>query len=439
MSRLIFFGDLAATGFGTVTMDLGRELLKLGHDVRFVSQNDLAGDLPEPFASRTFQVNAAVLDADRSVVYGDNSLALTAHGVAGLFNGRVWADDWQPEAALILGDFVGIRLVVMGDPLTRAAFASVPSWHYVPIEGVDLPPAWAETWKVLRPLAMSEFGADQIAAIMGGVRPPVLYHGVDTETFHPVSPERPIRIETPSRTYVLRDKWACKRFFNGKLPVKPNGDIWLLRADRLMPRKRYPSMLRAVAPIMAKRANVWMMMHCRTVDQGGVLDDTLSKYPPSIRSRMVPTRLLERYGSVPRDVMAALYNAADIYVSTSAEGFGLTIAEAMACGAPVVAMDYSAVPEVVGDGGLLAPAAFPIDNEYDHVWAAVNEPKFGELVAKLCDDAPLRHAIGRQATKHINTFRWDRSALTFSAIMREALGSRDAPVVAAPALIEAVA
>ena len=50
--KLMFLGDLAGTGFGSVTKDLGRALLDW-HDVRFISQNEL-GDLPEPFASRTF-------------------------------------------------------------------------------------------------------------------------------------------------------------------------------------------------------------------------------------------------------------------------------------------------------------------------------------------------------------------------------------------------
>ncbi len=51
-SRILFFGDLAATGFGTVTQDLGRALIAKGIDVRFVSMNDTTG-LGEPFASRT--------------------------------------------------------------------------------------------------------------------------------------------------------------------------------------------------------------------------------------------------------------------------------------------------------------------------------------------------------------------------------------------------
>ena len=51
--RVLFVGDAAQTGFGSVTMDLGRALLALGLDVRFISQNDTGSNLAEPFRSRT--------------------------------------------------------------------------------------------------------------------------------------------------------------------------------------------------------------------------------------------------------------------------------------------------------------------------------------------------------------------------------------------------
>jgi glycosyltransferase involved in cell wall biosynthesis len=39
------------------------------------------------------------------------------------------------------------------------------------------------------------------------------------------------------------------------------------------------------------------------------------------------------------------------------EGFGLPVAEAMACGAPTIAMNASSIPEVAGDGAVLVPAS----------------------------------------------------------------------------------
>ena len=50
MAKVVFLGDAAATGFGTVTWDLGTRLLK-HHDVRFISQNDTGEPLPDPVAA----------------------------------------------------------------------------------------------------------------------------------------------------------------------------------------------------------------------------------------------------------------------------------------------------------------------------------------------------------------------------------------------------
>lgn len=402
MSRIMFFGDMAATGFGTVTMDLGRELLNQGHDVRFVSQNDL-DELPEPFGSRTFRVSSDLTDPDRADVLGNNSASLLEHGVIGLLNGAIWPDHWTAESAILLGDYWGASHFVLSDPARTAAFRSVPTLHYVPIEGVDLPPAWRRLWDVVQPVAMSEFGADQIKLVTG-TRPPVVHHGVDTKAFHPVGDRK--------WTYGdknLRTKVDCRKIFG--LPI---GARIVFRADRLMPRKRYASLLRAMAPVMMRRPDVVLLLHCRPDDEGGHLRDMVSKLHPSLGKRII----LTNGARISRDELVALYNTADVYASPSAEGFGLTIAEAMACGVPAVGMDYSSVTEVIGPGGLLAPINHLIDNEYDHAWAAVDERVFGEHVATLLDDEQLRRRLGRQAREHVvSSFSWATAARQFSDLI----------------------
>jgi glycosyltransferase involved in cell wall biosynthesis len=57
---------------------------------------------------------------------------------------------------------------------------------------------------------------------------------------------------------------------------------------------------------------------------------------------------------LPARDLAALYRGARTLVFPSlAEGFGLPVAEAMACGAPVVTSDRSSMPEVAGGGAVL--------------------------------------------------------------------------------------
>jgi glycosyltransferase involved in cell wall biosynthesis len=51
--------------------------------------------------------------------------------------------------------------------------------------------------------------------------------------------------------------------------------------------------------------------------------------------------------------MAALFNGTDVLLaSTMGEGFGLTLLEAQACGTVAIANDFSASPELLGDGWL---------------------------------------------------------------------------------------
>ncbi len=67
---------------------------------------------------------------------------------------------------------------------------------------------------------------------------------------------------------------------------------------------------------------------------------------------------LEQYvaflGRVPSADLVYLYNAARLLVHPSFyEGFGLTPLEAMTCGTPIIVSNTAALPEVVGDAGLM--------------------------------------------------------------------------------------
>lgn len=62
-----------------------------------------------------------------------------------------------------------------------------------------------------------------------------------------------------------------------------------------------------------------------------------------------------------RDDMPAIYAAADYLISTSlfGEGFPNVVAEAMACGVPVIATDVGDVRDIIGDTGVVVPPSSP--------------------------------------------------------------------------------
>jgi len=88
-------------------------------------------------------------------------------------------------------------------------------------------------------------------------------------------------------------------------------------------------------------------------------------FTSGLRDEQVKTahKRLVSLGHVPYSEMHDLYQQADIlFFPAYREGFGLCIAEAMACGLPVVSTNCSAIPELIdeGRGGfLVAPGDIP--------------------------------------------------------------------------------
>jgi glycosyltransferase involved in cell wall biosynthesis len=89
-------------------------------------------------------------------------------------------------------------------------------------------------------------------------------------------------------------------------------------------------------------------------------------------------------GVVSREEKRRLMRTCRVYLQpTRHEGFGAAILEAMACGAPVVSNPAGAVPEVVGDSGLLLPDPEP--------------PTLAAALDRLWSDPGERETLGRKA------------------------------------------
>jgi len=113
-------------------------------------------------------------------------------------------------------------------------------------------------------------------------------------------------------------------------------------------------------------------------------------------------------GEALADDLAALYALADAFCSPSGyEGFGLTVAEAMASGVPVVASRNSSLPEVVGDAGVLLDALTP-----DAIAGALRP---------LLADPEARRRLGDAGKARAATFTWERAAERTVDAYRDAL------------------
>ena len=111
-------------------------------------------------------------------------------------------------------------------------------------------------------------------------------------------------------------------------------------------------------------------------------------------------------GHVPVEHLLYLYNTAELLVHPAFyEGFGLPPLEAMACGAPVVASNVSALPEIVGDAGLLID---PNDVEGLEV-----------AIYRALTDEDLRAGLIERGLERAKQFSWDRAARETLDIYRQ--------------------
>jgi len=128
------------------------------------------------------------------------------------------------------------------------------------------------------------------------------------------------------------------------------GKKLLLAVGRFHELKDYPNLIRAFAQARLLRPGIQLV-----IAGDGLLRTELEAMMESL-GVADDVHLLGVRHDVPE-----LMSACDIFVLSSAsEGFGLVVAEAMACGRVVVATDCGGVREVVGNEGLLVP---PQDSE----------------------------------------------------------------------------
>jgi glycosyltransferase involved in cell wall biosynthesis len=140
------------------------------------------------------------------------------------------------------------------------------------------------------------------------------------------------------------------------------------------------------------------------------------RYAARVRARLRQPDLAGRvvvHGPVPLEAVAALYQAADVFVLPSLkEPYGTVYGEAMAFGLPVVGWRAGNLPYLAEDGReglLLAPGDLG---------------GLARALARLAEDDALRRRLGEAARRRaLSRPTWDETAALFFAAIRDALNA----------------
>jgi glycosyltransferase involved in cell wall biosynthesis len=174
----------------------------------------------------------------------------------------------------------------------------------------------------------------------------------------------------------------------------------VLTVGRLMPAKRFDEMIRIAAATRERVPDLELI-----VIGDGYERENLEALVRSLGAE----QWVHLPGRVDDDGLLDLYRRSWVVASASiAEGWGMTLTEAAACGTPAVATRIAGHQDsVVHDQtGLLADSSV----------------QFVDQLVAVLTDASLRDRLGEGAQKHAAAFTWDATALgVFAPLADEAL------------------
>jgi glycosyltransferase involved in cell wall biosynthesis len=233
-----------------------------------------------------------------------------------------------------------------------------------------------------RVIADSEFSKRDIVRYLGAdpAKIEVIYPGVSRD-FQPINDSDMLR--------AVRDRYDIKREY-----------VLYTGIDR--PRKNHAGLLRAFQKFLALGADADLVL-------AGPLQKG-KRQLLNLAGELGISARLKLTGIVDDGELRALYSGARVYACPSLyEGFGFTVLEAMACGAPVVCSSETSLPEVGGDAAFYANARDP--------------EEFGEALFRVFTDSTLRAALMTKGTENLRRFCWQRAAAQTLEVYKHAQSS----------------
>jgi D-inositol-3-phosphate glycosyltransferase len=321
--KVLWLSDFnCATGFATVAHNIMEQLLKTGkYDFDVVGINHVGE--PYDFNRWPFPIYPA-----RHLVK-----ARTDKRYADPFGRQRFLDllsKGKYDIVFTLQDTFIIE--VLASKLVEAKKIFDFNWiFYYPVDG-KVKDSWINKSAILAdfPVTYTEFGKKETMRVNASANPRVIYHGVNKNQFYPIE-----------------DGGAFRKAY-----FQAHADKFIVtNVNRNQPRKDIPRTIAAFAKFKKQRPNSALYLHMNPTDVGGnVIEMAEQCGLEPYKDVLVPDKFNE-CGGYPIDILNKIYNASDVFVSTTlGEGWGLTVTEAMATKTPVIVPDNTSLSEIGAEG-----------------------------------------------------------------------------------------
>lgn len=221
----------------------------------------------------------------------------------------------------------------------------MPTVSWVPIDHMPIPPKVGNFLAKpnVFPVAMSEFGAGLLKR--AELDHAYIPHAIDTNVFQP--------------TRSVTDDAGRSRTGRDLMGDIPSGAfvVGIVNANKGQSpmRKAFDAQLLAFGLFAEKHDDAVLYMHTeRFGGMGGIPLDPLIEACGIPAEKVHFVNQYQNRLGIPDNALAAIYSGLDVLLApTLGEGFGITVIEAQSCGTPVIVNNFSAQPELVGDGWIV--------------------------------------------------------------------------------------
>lgn len=265
-----------------------------------------------------------------------------AEGDAFGMNRLVWmCDKVKPDVIVLQNDGWNIpqyirqlRMKLPNGEYAWPEYAAIPVIGAIACDGKNFVGKWIDG--ISHAIFWTKFALDEARA--GGYKGPatVIPLGVDLTTFYP------------------EDRGEARQRVLGKIL---DDDVFIVGCvNRNQPRKRWDLLIRYFATWLNREClkDVYLFLHTAPTGDNAIDVNALARYY-GILDRVAVRQPSVWHGNTEEE-MRDFYNCLDVAATTTqGEGWGLTTMEAMACGVPCIAPDWSALGEWAADAAVMVP------------------------------------------------------------------------------------